>query len=110
MAEGNYNNVGAISEGVVTWDTSNVTGDDTKIKWRIINRVVIASLEFTPLSGRIIRDYVICTGLPIPYNDMPVCESNGRSMAVRGNGTLQWWFPTNTTDLSRIDITLVYIS
>ena len=110
MAEGYINHTDGISQGEVTWNTTNVTGDSVRKIWRKNGNIVIAGLEFTPISGKIAIDNEICSGLPIPkYPDSAIFESNGRQMQVTATGILRWYYPTNTSTLTRIDITLVYI-
>lgn len=97
--------------GDVTWNSTNVTGDQTRKRWFKRGNIVIASLEFTPVSGKIANANEICSGLPAPKYDSYMgffdC-GNGKQVRVNSGGYLQWYFPTNTNDLSRIDVTLVY--
>lgn len=102
-----------MSAGDVTRNTTNVTGDPTRKRWFKVNNLVIASLEFTPLSGKIANGNEICSGLPIPRYDSYMgffdC-GNGRQVRVNSSGYLQYYFPTNATDTSRVDMTFVYFT
>lgn len=100
-----------LNTGTVTWNTTNVTGNANRRNWFKFGRVVIASLEFTPISGKIENANVICTGLPTPYggDNIYVYGENGQQMSMLSNGSLTWYFPSDTTTTRRIDITIVYI-
>lgn len=118
MKEANihYPNGGSYDAGKVTLNTTVVTGDGgSKDKWFKIGNIVIAPLEFTPNNNQIASGKVICTGLPNPIQDSLFCfNDKGRNMIIRGygagNGQLAFWFPTATSDYSRINITLVYLT
>lgn len=100
------------THGNVTWESANVNGNNIRRQWDIKNGLVVAHLEFTPLSGKIAANNVICTGLPIPrIGERVVVYSVGnQQMAVDSYGNLVWYFPTDTTSLHRIDTTLVYFA
>ena len=103
--------IDVIAEDVVSWDVTNVVGDNTKNRWFKNNKLVVAGLEFTPLSGKIATNNIICTGLPIPTNNQTtVVSSNDRQMRVDRSGRRMRKYPTETADLSRVDITLVYFT
>lgn len=99
----------------VTWNDTNVTGDVSRKSVITIGKLVIFSIEFTPLNGKIAHNNIIATGLPIPNNGVGsatarfVYSDRGRQFAVDSSGNLLWYFPGVTSDYSRIDITGVYI-
>lgn len=95
--------------GVVTWNTTNVTGDSNKNTWYKIGNIVIAILEFTPLSGKIANNNIICSGLP-PAKAIFPYEEESRQYVVNQVGNCMWYYPTNTTNLNRIDTTIVYVT
>lgn len=97
------------SSGSVVWNITNVIGDSTRKQWNKVGRIVIASIEFTPVSGKIANNNVICSGLPIPSYPA-VFGIKEQQMIIKTSGDLAWYFPTDTTTLSRIDITLVYFT
>lgn len=102
----------ALTTGKVTWNTQNVTGDTTRCNWFQIGNIVVASLEFTPISGRIVNGYGICSGLPAPIADGYnfVYGGNDQQMGINATGQLGWYFPYDTTTIRRIDITIVYVA
>lgn len=105
------NSIDSVPEGIVTWNTTNVTGDNNKNRWFRMANLVVVGLEFTPLSGKIANGNVICSGLPNPRNsNTTVVSSNNRQMHLNASGELVWWYPSETQDLSRVDITLVYFT
>lgn len=75
---------------------------------------MIATLEFTPLSGKIVNNNVICTGFPIPNRSrryMYGGNSQQMTLDVSNNeGVLMWYYPFDTTTLNRIDITIMYFT
>lgn len=99
----------------VTWNDTNVTGDPTRKSVITLGKLVIFSIEFTPLNGKIAHNSIIATGLPIPNNGVGsasarfVYSDRGRQFAVDDSGNLLWYFPGVTSDYSRIDITGVYV-
>lgn len=98
-----------LTDGTVTWNTTNVDGDVSKKVWYQYGRIVIAHLEFTPLSGKIANGNVICSGLPVPT--VPYYTSfggNSQQLTVNSSGELVYWYPSDTATLRRTDITLVY--
>ena len=99
------------TSGSVTWNTGNVSGDPTRKTWYKMGKLVIASLEWTPLSGKIANNYVICAGLPIPNaSGMYMNGGNTQQVKVSGDGELMYHFPTDTATLNRIDMTIVYFT
>lgn len=107
-----YGTLNSFVTGTVTWNTENVTGDNARKNWFKAGRLVIASLEFTPISGKIGNNLVICGGLPAPFagNDFFVYGENKQQMAIGSNGDLHWYYPTDQSTTNRIDITLVYFA
>ena len=106
-----YESVITLTQTAITWNTTNVTGDDNKKYYQKIGRLVIAGLEFTPLSGKIANNNVIASGFPLAKDaNLVVMQSNKRQMKIDNAGNLVWWYPTDTSDLSRVDITLVYFA
>ena len=100
-----------VTSGSVTWNTGNVSGDPTRKTWYKMGKLVIVSLEWTPLSGKIANNYVICSGLPIPnVSGMYMNGGNTQQVRVSGDGELMYHFPTDTTTLDRIDMTVVYFT
>lgn len=95
--------------GAVTWNTTNVTGDSSKNTWYKIGNIVIAILEFTPLSGKIANNNIICSGLPSAKAIFTYGEES-RQFIVNQVGNCMWYYPTNTTNLNRIDTTIVYVT
>jgi hypothetical protein len=99
----------------VTWNDTNVTGDPQRKSVITLGKLVVFSIEFTPLNGKIVHNNIIATGLPIPNNATGsaagrfVYSDRGRQFAIDGSGNLLWYFPTVTNDYSRIDITGIYI-
>ena len=72
---------------------------------------MVAHLEFTPLSGKIVGGYVIATGLPAAIDaGVQVFGGNKQQIRINESGQLAWYFPTDTTTLNRIDITLTYLT
>lgn len=111
IPEGGLNDFLVVNEGTVSWNTTNVTGDNNKNRWFRMANLVVVGLEFTPLSGKIANGNVICSGLPHPRNsNTTVTSSNDRQLHIKASGELEWWFPSETQDLSRVDITLVYFT
>lgn len=101
----------SMSFGSVTWNTANVSGDATRRGWQVKAGIAIVSLEFTPLSGRIVGGYQIAAGLPAPmFDGTSVFGGNSQQMRVTADGSLVWYFPSDTTTLRRIDTTLVYLT
>ena len=102
---------GQIESGSVTWNTTNVDGNAQTCRYYKIGRLVIANLEFTPKSGTIASQNVICSGLPVPLSIYATnVGGNTQQMRVNSNGELIWWWPTDTTTLKRIDIQIIYLS
>jgi len=104
-----WEEVAGIETGAVTWNTTNVTGDSNKNTWYKIGNIVIAILEFTPLSGKIANNNIICSGLP-PAKAIFPYEEESRQYIVNQVGNCMWYYPTNTTNLNRIDTTIVYVA
>lgn len=105
------NSLTQITNGNVTWNSTNVTGDQTRRAWQKIGRLVIANLEFTPNSGKIVNDTPICTDLPAPANaNYAVFGGNKQQVKLDDYGKLVWYFPSDTTTLNRIELLLVYFS
>lgn len=102
--------VGGYSTGSGTWETTNVTGN--MLRWEKVGHIVCCYLEFTPKSGKIANGNVICSGLPIPKrgSNTVVLGGNTQQMMVNGQGTLHFYFPTDTTTLNRFDINFTYVS
>lgn len=100
----------------LTWNNTNVTGDPQRNSIIILGKIVVFSIEFTPLNGKIAHNNIIATGLPIPNNNVGsvaarfVYDNKGRQLAIDENGNLIWYFPTVTNDYSRIDLTGVYVA
>lgn len=104
-------NISTLTTGVVTWNTENVDGDVSRKNWFRIGRIVIASFEFTPLTGRIFHNAVLCSGLPTPFagSGIFMYGGNTQQMTINSSGELCWYYPTDRTTLGRIDTTIVYI-
>lgn len=103
--------------GSVIWNTTNVTGDQSRNQYIQVGKLVVLSLEFTPLSGKIANGYIIATGLPIPNSSMGSASARfvlmggtNKQLGIDSTGQLIWYFPGNASDLSRIEINAVYIA
>lgn len=99
-----------VTTGTVTYETTNVQGSTSHLNWFKYGRVVIAHLEFTPLSGKIASGNIICTGLPLPYPVNNCFGDNKQQFTVDNTGALKYYFPTDTTTLNRWDLNITYIS
>ena len=111
VANSLYDQIVTLTQTAITWNTTNVIGDDNKKYYQKIGKLVIAGLEFTPVSGKIETNNVIASGFPIAKDaNLVVTQSNTRQVKLDAQGNLVWWYPTDTSDLSRVDITIVYFS
>lgn len=99
-----------IIEGYVNWNNQVVNGGTGAKKYYRYGKLVIVTLEFTPLSGKIANNNIICGNLPIPRDSVFVISSAGRQMSLTTGGNLVWYYPSNTNDLSRVDICFAYIA
>lgn len=98
----------AETSGTVTFNTTNVTGSNTGNHWYTKGSLVMANLEFTMLSGKIANNNVICTGLPAPKNTL-YAQTGTLQVSVTQTGNLIVYYPSNTTDLTRHELSLAYI-
>ena len=102
-----------VTTGTVTWISDNVTGDATRCNWWKYGRVVVVSIEFTPISGQISNGNEICSGLPTPTGQNErifVTGGNAQQIALTLSGKLVWYFPSDTSTVRRTEVNLVYIS
>lgn len=97
--------------GDVAWNTTNVSGDNDRKSYMQMGNLVIASLEFTPVSGKISNGNVICTGLPTPrWHYWALAMAGNNSVKVSATGELSWYYPQNTSNTQRVDLCLVYFA
>ena len=99
-----------LSNGVVTWNTTNVSGNAYRNVWYKYGRVVVAHLEFTPISGKVANANVICSNLPKPQTNYNCFGDNEQQFIIDVDGNLVWYFPTDTATLNRWDLNITYIS
>ena len=100
--------------GEVTFNTDNVTGSATGKWWCKIGKIVVASIEYTALDGKIANGNVICSGLPMMDYRLPVYLQSGgiQLRVVNGNNTcnLIFYYPVVTSDTSRHEVLITYVA
>lgn len=84
--------------------------EDTS-RWLVykVGRTVFVSVSYAPKSGAIVSGAIIASQLPIPIQAWQLFDGITQ-LILDTDGSLKFWYPSDTTTLTRRDFTFSYVS
>ena len=71
--------------------------------------IATVTAEFTPVANMVANDSIIVTNIPHPLIDL-YCNDGITNCVLRKDGTLKFYYPQDTTNYTRRDFTITYMT
>lgn len=75
-----------------------------------VGQMVFVEIEYNPVGGTLVTNTAILTGLPAPISPYWSIYDGYTTLKIDANGILKYWYPTDTTTLTRRNYSFSYIA
>ena len=88
---------------------SEVVEDNNRVVIYKVGRVVFVTMSYAPKSGTIVSGAIIISQLPTPIQAWQILDGITQ-VILDTDGSLKFWYPSDTTTIGRRDFTFSYVS
>ena len=101
-----FNHFSKSESGTGNVNTAVASGECNYV---VNGHIATVTVEFTPLEGMVANDSIIVTNIPHPLIDL-YCNDGITNCRLGKDGTLKYYYPQDTTNYTRRDFIITYMT